>query len=141
MLCYRKLLFKLIKLFDWISGLIDQLRGENSTLFKNMTSANQQFKDATNNNRVLKSDVEALRAKVPNYLWISIPKRMSLKTENIRNFEVYKCSQGLLQWSSTIFFIYGESVNLRIIKSYMILYVLQINMWRLSLIVVTHIYR
>ncbi|XP_017222394.1 basic leucine zipper 9 [Daucus carota subsp. sativus] len=43
---------------------VDQLRGENSTLFKNMTSANQQFKDATNNNRVLKSDVEALRAKV-----------------------------------------------------------------------------
>lgn len=43
---------------------VDQLRGENSTLFKNMTSANQQLKDATNNNRVLKSDVEALRAKV-----------------------------------------------------------------------------
>ncbi|KAL8101765.1 basic leucine zipper 9-like isoform X2 [Apium graveolens] len=43
---------------------VDQLRGENSTLFKNMTNANQQFKDATNNNRVLKSDVEALRAKV-----------------------------------------------------------------------------
>lgn len=47
---------------------VDQLRGENSTLFKNMTNANQQFKDATNNNRVLKSDVEALRAKVLNSL-------------------------------------------------------------------------
>ncbi|KAK1367664.1 Basic leucine zipper 9 [Heracleum sosnowskyi] len=43
---------------------VDQLRGENSTLFKNLTNANQQFKDANMNNRVLKSDVEALRAKV-----------------------------------------------------------------------------
>ncbi|KAL1834713.1 hypothetical protein ACET3Z_004364 [Daucus carota] len=43
---------------------VDQLCGENSTLFKNLTNANQQFKDANMNNRVLKSDVEALRAKV-----------------------------------------------------------------------------
>lgn len=63
---------------------VDQLRGENSTLFKNMTSANQQFKDATNNNRVLKSDVEALRAKVPNSL--CIPLSPTENGENIRNF-------------------------------------------------------
>lgn len=43
---------------------VERLRGENSTLFKNLTDASQQFKDATTNNRVLKSDLEALRAKV-----------------------------------------------------------------------------
>ncbi|KAL7170855.1 hypothetical protein ACSBR2_035677 [Camellia fascicularis] len=43
---------------------VDQLRGDNATLFKQLTDATQQFKDATTNNRVLKSDVEALRAKV-----------------------------------------------------------------------------
>ncbi|KAI3468443.1 hypothetical protein Pfo_025106 [Paulownia fortunei] len=42
----------------------EQLRGENSSLFKQLADASQQFKDATTNNRVLKSDVEALRAKV-----------------------------------------------------------------------------
>lgn len=49
---------------------VEQLRGENSSLFKNLTDATQQFKDASTNNRVLKSDVEALRAKVPCY-WFS----------------------------------------------------------------------
>ncbi|KZV19802.1 basic leucine zipper 9 [Dorcoceras hygrometricum] len=43
---------------------VEQLRGENSSLYKQLTDATQQFKDATTNNRVLKSDVEALRAKV-----------------------------------------------------------------------------
>ncbi|KAL7001849.1 hypothetical protein U1Q18_002997 [Sarracenia purpurea var. burkii] len=43
---------------------VDQLRGETASLFKQLTNATQQFKDATTNNRVLKSDVEALRAKV-----------------------------------------------------------------------------
>ncbi|GFY96716.1 basic leucine zipper 9 [Actinidia rufa] len=43
---------------------VDQLRGENASLFKQLTDAAQQFKDSTTNNRVLKSDVEALRAKV-----------------------------------------------------------------------------
>ncbi|GJY71119.1 basic leucine zipper 9 [Tanacetum coccineum] len=43
---------------------VEQLRGEYSTLFKQLTNASQQFKDASTNNRVLKSDVEALRAKV-----------------------------------------------------------------------------
>lgn len=61
--------------FSWylIYGFsqVDQLRGENSTLFKNLTNANQQFKDANMNNRVLKSDVEALRAKVPNIFELS----------------------------------------------------------------------
>ena len=43
---------------------VEQLRGESATLFKQLADANQQFKDSTTNNRVLRSDVEALRAKV-----------------------------------------------------------------------------
>ncbi|XAR69620.1 hypothetical protein NMG60_11001279 [Bertholletia excelsa] len=43
---------------------VERLRGENANLFKQFTDATQQFKDANTNNRVLKSDVEALRAKV-----------------------------------------------------------------------------
>ncbi|KAJ4758296.1 Basic-leucine zipper (bZIP) transcription factor family protein [Rhynchospora pubera] len=43
---------------------VDQLRGENSSLFKNLTDANHQFSTAVTDNRILKSDVEALRVKV-----------------------------------------------------------------------------
>ncbi|CAK8570134.1 unnamed protein product [Lathyrus sativus] len=43
---------------------VEQLRLENAGLFKQLTDASQQFRDANTNNRVLKSDVEALRAKV-----------------------------------------------------------------------------
>ncbi|KAK9077788.1 hypothetical protein SSX86_006126 [Deinandra increscens subsp. villosa] len=43
---------------------VDVLRVEYSDLFKQLTSASHQFKDASTNNRVLKSEVEALRAKV-----------------------------------------------------------------------------
>ncbi|XP_052170080.1 basic leucine zipper 9 isoform X2 [Diospyros lotus] len=43
---------------------VEQLRGENASLLKQLTGTTQQFKDAATNNRVLKSDVEALRAKV-----------------------------------------------------------------------------
>lgn len=42
----------------------EQLKGENDSLYKQLTNAHQQFRDAGTNNRVLKSDVEALRAKV-----------------------------------------------------------------------------
>ncbi|XVF48141.1 hypothetical protein PTKIN_Ptkin03bG0167000 [Pterospermum kingtungense] len=42
----------------------EQLRGENDSLYKQLTNAHQQFRGADTNNRVLKSDVEALRAKV-----------------------------------------------------------------------------
>ncbi|XP_050157904.1 basic leucine zipper 9-like [Malus sylvestris] len=42
----------------------EQLRRENSTLCMQLTDASQQFRDADTNNRVLKSDVEALKAKV-----------------------------------------------------------------------------
>jgi len=43
---------------------VETLGGENVTLFKQLNDATQELKDASTNNRVLKSDVEALRAKV-----------------------------------------------------------------------------
>ncbi|CAN6277712.1 unnamed protein product [Urochloa humidicola] len=43
---------------------VDQLRGENASLFKQLSDANQQFTTAVTDNRILKSDVEALRVKV-----------------------------------------------------------------------------
>ncbi|EEF34398.1 DNA binding protein, putative [Ricinus communis] len=47
-----------------IESQVYQLSGENSSLYKQLSFATQQFRDADTNNRVLKSDVEALRAKV-----------------------------------------------------------------------------
>ncbi|XP_019166846.1 PREDICTED: basic leucine zipper 9-like [Ipomoea nil] len=47
-----------------LENQVDQLRGENASLFKQLADAAQQYKDSSTNNRVLKSDVEALRAKV-----------------------------------------------------------------------------
>ncbi|EFJ33945.1 hypothetical protein SELMODRAFT_270282 [Selaginella moellendorffii] len=43
---------------------VAQLRVENSTLLKQLNDINKKFGDAAVDNRVLKSDVEALRAKV-----------------------------------------------------------------------------
>uniref|UniRef100_A0A7C9DDK2 BZIP domain-containing protein n=1 Tax=Opuntia streptacantha TaxID=393608 RepID=A0A7C9DDK2_OPUST len=43
---------------------VEQLNGEHVTLYKQLDEATQQLKDATTNHRILKSDVEALRAKV-----------------------------------------------------------------------------
>ncbi|KAJ0664512.1 putative transcription factor bZIP family [Helianthus annuus] len=43
---------------------VEKLRAEYSVLFKQLTTATHQYNDASTNNRVLKSDVEALRAKV-----------------------------------------------------------------------------
>uniref|UniRef100_A0A453NJE5 BZIP domain-containing protein n=1 Tax=Aegilops tauschii subsp. strangulata TaxID=200361 RepID=A0A453NJE5_AEGTS len=43
---------------------VDQLRGDNASIFKQLTDANQQFTTAVTDNRILKSDVEALRVKV-----------------------------------------------------------------------------
>ncbi|MBA0820839.1 hypothetical protein Goarm_017731, partial [Gossypium armourianum] len=50
-----------------LSGFLikaEQLRRENDSLYRQLTNAHQQFRDADTSNRVLKSDVEALRAKV-----------------------------------------------------------------------------
>ncbi|CAK7354328.1 unnamed protein product [Dovyalis caffra] len=43
---------------------VDQLTGENASLFKQLSDATQQYRSAETNHRVLNSDVEALRAKV-----------------------------------------------------------------------------
>jgi hypothetical protein len=43
---------------------VDQLRGDSASIFKQLTDANQQFTTAVTDNRILKSDVEALRMKV-----------------------------------------------------------------------------
>ncbi|KAK9732849.1 hypothetical protein RND81_04G026700 [Saponaria officinalis] len=43
---------------------VSQLKGENSTLLKRLTDISQKFNEAAVDNRVLKADVETLRAKV-----------------------------------------------------------------------------
>ncbi|KAF9612435.1 hypothetical protein IFM89_000183 [Coptis chinensis] len=43
---------------------VDQLRAENGSFYKQYADANRQFSEAATDNRVLKSDVEALRVKV-----------------------------------------------------------------------------
>ncbi|WVY93766.1 hypothetical protein V8G54_032854 [Vigna mungo] len=43
---------------------VSQLRGENSSLLKRLTDVNQRYNSAAVDNRVLKADVETLRAKV-----------------------------------------------------------------------------
>uniref|UniRef100_A0A1J3CTX6 Basic leucine zipper 9 n=1 Tax=Noccaea caerulescens TaxID=107243 RepID=A0A1J3CTX6_NOCCA len=43
---------------------VDSLKGENTTLYKQLIDATHQFRSAGTNNRVLKSDVETLRVKV-----------------------------------------------------------------------------
>ncbi|KAM0841257.1 hypothetical protein ACQ4PT_059108 [Festuca glaucescens] len=47
---------------------VDQLRGDNASIFKQLTDANQQFTTAVTDNRILKSGVEALRMKVIDQL-------------------------------------------------------------------------
>ncbi|RDX61691.1 bZIP transcription factor RISBZ4, partial [Mucuna pruriens] len=47
-----------------LESQVERLRMDNANLFKQLTDASQQFREADTNNRVLKSDVEALRAKV-----------------------------------------------------------------------------
>ncbi|KAK4277050.1 hypothetical protein QN277_015105 [Acacia crassicarpa] len=47
-----------------LESQVEQLREENATLSKQLVDAGQHFGDADTDNRVLKSDVEALRAKV-----------------------------------------------------------------------------
>ncbi|XP_042496776.1 transcription factor RF2a-like [Macadamia integrifolia] len=43
---------------------VDKLRGEHATLYKQLTDTTRQFQEAATDNRVFKSDVEALRVKV-----------------------------------------------------------------------------
>ncbi|XP_062229482.1 bZIP transcription factor RISBZ5-like isoform X2 [Phragmites australis] len=47
-----------------LESQVEQLKGENATVFRQLAEANQQFTTAVTDNRILKSDVEALRVKV-----------------------------------------------------------------------------
>uniref|UniRef100_A0A0E0LEC0 BZIP domain-containing protein n=1 Tax=Oryza punctata TaxID=4537 RepID=A0A0E0LEC0_ORYPU len=47
-----------------LESQVEQLKAENSSLFKQLTESSQQFNTAVTDNRILKSDVEALRVKV-----------------------------------------------------------------------------
>ncbi|XP_043714994.1 bZIP transcription factor RISBZ4 [Telopea speciosissima] len=47
-----------------LESQVDKLRGENASLYKKLNDATQQFHEAATDNRVFKSDVEALRVKV-----------------------------------------------------------------------------
>ncbi|KAL5785807.1 hypothetical protein ACOSQ2_008199 [Xanthoceras sorbifolium] len=47
-----------------LESLVERLNGENTSLHKQFTAATQQYRNADTHYRVLKSDVEALRAKV-----------------------------------------------------------------------------
>ncbi|XP_042484206.1 probable N6-adenosine-methyltransferase MT-A70-like [Macadamia integrifolia] len=46
-----------------VTAKVDQLRGGNASLYKQLSDANQQFHEAATDYRVLKSDVEALTVK------------------------------------------------------------------------------
>ncbi|XP_020581198.1 basic leucine zipper 9-like isoform X2 [Phalaenopsis equestris] len=43
---------------------VDQLRGENASLYKQLTDASQHFTESVTDNRILKSSVDALRVKM-----------------------------------------------------------------------------
>ncbi|XP_020587002.1 light-inducible protein CPRF2-like [Phalaenopsis equestris] len=47
-----------------LESQVSQLRVENSTLMKRLTDVNQKYNEAAVDNRILKADVETLRAKV-----------------------------------------------------------------------------
>ena len=51
-------------LFLFLPDQVEKLRGENSSLFKQFTDITQQYREADTSNRVLKSDVDAMRARV-----------------------------------------------------------------------------
>lgn len=56
--------FKLSVFLAHVVCQVDQLRGENESLFKQLTDASDEFTEAVTNHRILKSNVEALRIKV-----------------------------------------------------------------------------
>jgi hypothetical protein len=53
-----------------VDGLlqVSQLRVENSSLIRRLADVNQKYNGAAVDNRVLKADVETLRAKVCSYI-------------------------------------------------------------------------
>ena len=50
--------------FEFLNTQVSQLRVENSSLLKRLTDINQKYNEAAVDNRILKADVETLRAKV-----------------------------------------------------------------------------
>ena len=50
---------------------VGQLRVEHSTLLKRLTDVNQKYDDAAVDNRILKADIETLRAKVSHCCFFS----------------------------------------------------------------------
>jgi len=48
---------------------VAQLRVENSSLLRRLADVNQKFNEAAVDNRVLKADVETLRAKVCYFVY------------------------------------------------------------------------
>lgn len=52
---------------------VGQLRVEHSTLLKRLTDVNQKYDDAAVDNRILKADIETLRAKVSHYWFFPSP--------------------------------------------------------------------
>ena len=59
---------------------MSQLRVENSALLKRLTDINQKYSEASVDNRILKADVETLRAKV------------GFSCDLGKHFEIYLCS-------------------------------------------------
>ncbi|XP_020267765.1 light-inducible protein CPRF2-like isoform X2 [Asparagus officinalis] len=51
-----------------LEAQVSQLRVENSALLKRLTDINQKYNEASVDNRILKADVETLRAKVSCYV-------------------------------------------------------------------------
>lgn len=52
---------------------VDQVKGENATLYNQFTNADHQFTIALNDNRVLKSNGEAIRIKVAVFNLLTDP--------------------------------------------------------------------
>jgi regulator of replication initiation timing len=67
---------------------VERLKGENATLFQQLSDANQQFSTAVTDNRILKSDVEALRIKVTNSLLTA-----ATTTERSQTLQLYNSNQ------------------------------------------------
>ncbi|KAG2607761.1 hypothetical protein PVAP13_4NG271600 [Panicum virgatum] len=77
-----------------LESQVEQLKGENATLFKQLSEANQQFTTAVTDNRILKSDVEALRVKVTRQVQNSpVQSTASLESlDNRKSSEVTSCA-------------------------------------------------
>lgn len=69
---------------------VDQLRVERSALLKRLTDLNQKFDESAVDNRILKADIETLRARVRHYCL-----HFHFKVLLFRGCLIYKSSQKL----------------------------------------------